>query len=123
MNCVICRQQTGKFAFMGDSTTQEIANILKKDWELSLPDIVSEEEILMQLTARVVTLIERGAESFFQLMYRLDISEKKLNSVVGDEDVAGKIARLIYDRQLQKIQSREHFRRTNSMQSDEDLSW
>lgn len=108
---------------MADSTTQEIAEILKRDWEISLPDTISEEEILRQLTNRVARLIESGPENFFQLMYRLDISEKKLNAVIGDDDVAGKIARLVYDRQLQKIKSRELFRNTNTVKDDEDLSW
>ncbi|MBS1584820.1 MAG: hypothetical protein JSS82_04675 [Bacteroidetes bacterium] len=108
---------------MADKVTHEIAEILKRDWEISLPATVSEEEILHQLAKRVAQLIESGPENFFQLMYRLDISEKKLNAVIGDEDVAGKIARLIYERQLQKIKSREYFRNANAMKDDEDLSW
>ena len=35
------------------------------------------------------------------------ITSEKLNSVLGDDDVAEKIARLIYDRQIQKIVSRQ----------------
>lgn len=108
---------------MADQVTHEIAEILKRDWEISLPATVSEEEILNKLANRVAQLIESGPENFFQLMYRLDISEKKLNAVIGDEDVAGKIARLIYERQLQKIKSREYFRNANTMKDDEDLSW
>jgi len=108
---------------MADNITHEIADILKRDWELSLPDIVSEEEILKRLAKRIEALVERGAENFFQLMYRLDISEKKLNEVIHGEDVANKIARLIYDRQLQKIKSRELFRNTKPAQDDADLSW
>jgi len=108
---------------MADKVTHEIADILKRDWEISLSDTVSEEEILHQLAKRAAQLIESGPENFFQLMYRLDISEKKLNAVIRDEDVAGKIARLIYERQLQKIKSREYFRNANAMKDDADLSW
>ena len=108
---------------MEDSTTREIAEVLQRDWELILPDTLTEEEILQHLANRIVVLIERGPEAFFQLMYRLDISEKKLNSVLNEDDVAHKIARLIYDRQLQKIKSRQEFRKTNLTKEDEELSW
>ena len=108
---------------MEKQTTREIASILQRDWELALPDTISEEELLRLLAIRVAQLIERGPETFFQLMYRLDISEKKLNSVLNDTDVAEKIARLVYDRQLQKIRTRQLFRSTNPGTGDEDLSW
>jgi DNA-binding HxlR family transcriptional regulator len=107
---------------MADEILQEAAIALKQDWDLQLPDTLSEEAILRLLADRIVTVLERGAETFFQLMYRLDISEKKLNAVLQDDDVAGKIARLIYDRQLQKIQSRL----TNKVKKDDEdpeLKW
>lgn len=108
---------------MEDKTTREIADALQRDWELQLPESLSEEAILAHLANRIVSLIESGPEAFFQLMYRLDISEKKLNGVLEEDDVAHKIARLVYDRQLQKIRSRQLFRDTNPAKEDEDLSW
>jgi hypothetical protein len=107
---------------MADNVLQEAALALKEDWDLQLPDTLSEEAILKLLADRVVMILERGPETFFQLMYRLDISEKKLNAVLEDEDVAGKIARLIYDCQLQKIQSRQ-VNRMNRENDDPELKW
>src|ERR1035437_1764123 len=107
---------------MADNFLQETALALKDDWDLQLPDTLSEEAILKLLADRIVTILERGPETFFQLMYRLDISEKKLNAVLQDDDVAAKIARLIYDRQLQKIQSR-HENRKNNESSEPELKW
>jgi len=107
---------------MVDSVLQEAAIALKQDWDLQLPDTLSEEAILKLLADRIVKVLERGPETFFQLMYRLDISEKKLNAVLQDDDVAHKIARLIYDRQLQKIQSRLANRKT-SESDDPELKW
>ncbi len=103
-------------------TLQETAVALQQDWGLQLPDEISEATILQKLAERVVILIERGSESFFQLMYRLDISEKKLNAIIGQPDVAEKIARLIYDRQLQKIRSRA-LHKQNTKDVDPDLQW
>ena len=107
---------------MADNVIQEAAITLGHDWDLQLPDTLSEEAILKLLADRIVTILERGPETFFQLMYRLDISEKKLNAVMQDEDVAAKIARLIYDRQLQKILSRIANRKT-SESDDPELKW
>jgi hypothetical protein len=108
---------------MEDKTTREIADVLQRDWELKLPETLSEAALLEHLANRIVSLIESGPEAFFQLMYRLDISEKKLHGVLEEDDVAHKIARLVYDRQLQKIRSRQMFRNTNPGKEDADLSW
>lgn len=107
---------------MGDILLQETASALKEDWDLQLPDTLSEETILRLLAERIVVILERGAETFFQLMYRLDISEKKLNAVLQEDDVPMKIARLIYDRQLQKIRSR-HENRMKTSNDDPELKW
>lgn len=107
---------------MGDILLHETAAALKEDWDLQLPDTLSEETILRLLAERIVVILERGAETFFQLMYRLDISEKKLNAVLQEDDVPMKIARLIYDRQLQKIKSR-HENRMKTSSDDPELKW
>jgi aspartate/glutamate racemase len=106
---------------MSDNVINEIASALQKDWDLRLAE-VTEDAILRQLADRVVLVLERGPETFFQLMYRLDISEKKLNAVMQGDDVAMKIARLIYDRQLQKIQSRMANRKA-AENDDPELKW
>lgn len=109
--------------FMSDHVIiEEAAMQLKNDWELQLPDVISEEEIIAQLAGRIVRLLDKGPESFFQLMYRLDISEKKLNAVLHDTDVAREIARLIYKRQVQKIQTRALFK-NHTNNEDPDLAW
>jgi len=107
---------------MTDNILQEAAIALGHDWDLRLPDTLSEEAILKLLADRIVTILERGPDTFFQLMYRLDISEKKLNTVMQEDDVAAKIARLIYDRQLQKIQSRIANRKKTES-DDPELRW
>ena len=107
---------------MSNDILQETALALQGDWDLQLPQLLSEEAILKLLADRLVTILERGPETFFQLMYRLDISEKKLNAVLQDDDVAAKIARLIYDRQLQKIKSR-HENRMTQQSDDPELKW
>jgi hypothetical protein len=101
---------------------QQTATALQNEWGISLSNHISEEEILKQLALRIAQLIEQDLDAFVQLMYRLDISEKKLHGVMGEEYVAEKIARLIYDRQLQKIHSRARYSQKPSSE-DSDLQW
>ena len=93
---------------MAIDVVTETAMALQQDWGLTVSGPVSEETILRLLADRVVVLVEKGADAFYQMMYRLDISEKKLNAIIaiGGIEMPRKIARLIYDRQLQKIVSR-----------------
>jgi hypothetical protein len=101
---------------------QQIAQQLQQDWELQLPDVISEEVILSQLEKRVIYLMDRNPEGFFQLMYRLDVAEHKVTTVLYEEDAAMQIAKLIYQRQLQKIASRKLFK-DNDNSADKDLRW
>jgi len=107
---------------MENEELKETALALKSEWDLEIPDALTEEAILELLAARLVKIIERGPDTFYQLMYRLDISEKKLNAVLQDKNVPLKIAKLIYDRQLQKIQSRLNYRKEKES-GDPDLKW
>lgn len=107
---------------MADDILEEAAHSLQTDWGITFPENYSEESILKILADRIVQVLERGPENFFQLMYRLDISEKKLTAVLNDDDVADKIARLIYDRQVQKIRSRQAFKE-KTKQDGPDLEW
>lgn len=63
-----------------------------------------------QLAAYINVLIERDFEQLVNLLYRLDISENKLRSLLSFAADAGVlIADLIIERQLQKIKSRKQF--------------
>ncbi len=106
-----------------DQQLYETAVLLQRDWELEIPETISEEQILTQLEYRVAKLLSGNPESFFQLMYRLDVSEKRLNETIYTADrPSSAIARLIYDRQLQKIRSRAEFGGAPGGEDDE-LRW
>ena len=101
---------------------RETATALREEWGIEVPQLISEAAILKMLADRVVVLIDQGSESFFQLMYRLDIPEKKLHGVLHEADFAEQIALLIYNRQLQKIESRSKYKTPNT-DTDPDLRW
>ncbi len=100
----------------------QLAQEIAKQYELVLPETVDEEMLLKVLEQKVVEWIQSGAEEFFQMLYRLDISEKKIKEVLQHEDIAKQIAKLIYERQIQKYNSRLE-NKASAEEKDKDLLW
>jgi hypothetical protein len=101
---------------------QEILKALDTEWELGLAGTtISAEDIIHRLASRIAVLMDRNPDQFFLLMYRLDISEMRLKEVLADNEAAHKIAALVYQRQLQKIQSRRQH--MPPADADPDLQW
>lgn len=100
----------------------KMSQLLKEELGLELPGALSEEEIVSHLAGKIKDLLQSHQGSFFQIMYRLDIEEKKLSAVIDDKDAAHKIAWLVYDRQLEKYRSRQQHK-NNNKPTDKDLEW
>lgn len=101
---------------------KETALALQQEWGLTAPATLTEADLLDKLAERVMELVNEGPDAFYRLMYRLDIPERRLMDSTGHLDTAHRIARLIYDRQLQKIRAREYYKRTGDI-PDADLKW
>lgn len=102
-----------------DATVTEMIN---KDLGLMLPASIKEEDLVNQLAVHINTLINTNFQQLVQLLYRIDINENRLKLLLKEnpgEDAAKIIARLVIDRQLQKIKSRSAFRSTNDIPDDE----
>ena len=70
------------------------------------------EELIQQLSQIVDSLINQNFERFLSLMYRMDVSEKKLKEILSIEEpqsINRKIAELILLRQEEKIFWREKY--------------
>jgi hypothetical protein len=82
---------------------------------------LSEEDFLNALAPKVAYMLQYDSGVFFQLLYKMDVLESKLKIAMQSADVPMAIARLILERQMEKIISR----RTNpaSESQDEELSW
>lgn len=94
---------------------------LETEYGISLHGLVSEQEIIDKLALQVGTIAEKGPDIFFQLMYRLDIPEKQLTIAMVDKEAALAIAKLMYNRQLQKVRSRAFYKRKDA--GDSELKW
>lgn len=100
---------------------KELQSMLSRSFDITLPGLVSREQILVALAAKIEQLISGNPDQLFSLLYRLDISEQKIKQAMNTPGpVSYKIAILIYERQLEKIISRKRF---GSERPDEDLAW
>ena len=106
---------------MNPTETTLLIETLADDFGLAINDLVSKEKIIAALTWRVDQLIAGNPDQLFSMLYRLDISERKIKEAMATEhEVTKKIAVLIYERQLEKIISRRHFK---SDTPEDDLAW
>jgi hypothetical protein len=97
-----------------NTDTSEITALVKKDFELSATqESLSEEQLLEMLSDEVALMIETRLDFLLGLMYRLDIDERKIEKVLsfGNEEPANVgLARLILERQKQRIWSKKTFK-------------
>lgn len=92
-------------------------------FDLSLTDSISKEELLEALQIRIEQLLAGAPERLFSLLYRLDISEQLIKeSLDKKENLAQGLAMLIYQRQIEKMESRKRYKK-KPYQADNDLVW
>jgi hypothetical protein len=80
-------------------------------------------EVRKKLISFINELINKDFQSLIQLLYRIDVNEKKIRLYLNqktDEDSANVLADMIIERQLQKIESRKNFRSKPNAENDEE---
>jgi hypothetical protein len=100
---------------------QQIIPLLNKELSLALPEQLAMNELEEQLTQHISHLINTDFEKLVFYLYRIDVNETKMKQLLeqqGGENAALLIARLIIERQLQKIKSRAEHKPTAT--NDED---
>jgi hypothetical protein len=107
---------------MDKQELQIIVQSLQQEWGVELSETISEQEIIDRLALQIAAIAGKGPDVFFQLMYRLDIPEKQLINAMHDKEVALQIAKLVYNRQLQKIRSRQYYKGKEGT-VDDNLTW
>ena len=103
----------------------ELIRLLNDELPVQIAGQKSYSEIHAQLSAYINTLIKNNFDKLITYLYRIDINEQKLKSLLQknpDEDAGNIIATLIIERQQQKIKTREQFsQRDNNF--DEEEKW
>lgn len=102
----------------------ELIRLLNKELSIDLVDRLSSDEIHAQLSNAVNQLVKNNFEKLVSLLYRIDVSEQKLKSLLHQfpqEDAGNIIASLIIERQEQKLKTRKHSDNDRNSQQDDDL--
>ena len=101
---------------------QLIENI-RKDMAIVLPDKISLLELEELLTIYANQLIQKDFQKLVTLLYRINVSETKLKYLLQlqrDENAGNIIAKLIIERQIEKMKSRQQFNKHNDDISEEE---
>lgn len=96
----------------GQQVIQMIANDFNLEQEQLLPVPGNLEEIRRRLKAVIDQLLEKDFERLLNAMYRLDIDESKFKQVLSGvygNDVSAKLAEIIIERELRKVETRKHY--------------
>lgn len=100
-----------------------IINSLNAEWEIAVPDQVTEEDLLALLSMRINELIRTDMQRLISILYRIDVDEKKIRNMLREHkgtDAGLIIAHLVLERQKQKIKTREMFNSRVDDISDEE---
>jgi hypothetical protein len=96
---------------------------LNKELAIDLPEKISFDELQNKLTVHINDLIQHHFEQLVSLLYRIDVSEAKIKSLLQlqpNEDAAKIIAALIIERQLEKIKTRQQFSQPDNNFNEEE---
>ena len=71
----------------------------------------TEEDLMLALGDRIAEMLEFEPDLLFSTLYRLDISERKINEALhqGEADIHLKLARLVLDRQKAKLETKKKY--------------
>ena len=99
---------------------EEIIKFVEKDFLISenislvpAKEIESFEEFKKYLTAKIKVLLDEKFDLLVNILYRIDINEKKLSKLFSGDNrdhIPDALAELIIERQLQKIRLRKMYK-------------
>lgn len=107
---------SGSVTFIGmeEKALQETTELIVRDFEIEgRPDDATEEALFQLLSDQIAYMIEYRLDFLLSLMYRLDINEQKVNaalSPMSPEPANIGLARLVMDRQKQRIFTKQYYK-------------
>ena len=90
----------------------QLLELVKKDFNLEIAssEIATHQDLKESLSKLIQYLIDNDFERLLSGLYRIDVSEEKVNRAIASrDDVAEKITQLIIDRELQKVVTRKKY--------------
>jgi hypothetical protein len=103
-------------------------DIIVRDFELEATggEGPSEEELFQMLCDRITWLMEHNMEYLLSLLYRNDVAESKIYYAISplDPDPANvALAKLVMERQRQRLETKKQYGKQNTDEVDEELRW
>lgn len=96
-----------------DSKSIEIAkSLVIKELDISDPglEFSTIEKLTLWLSGEIQVLIDRDFQGLLNILYRIDVSEDKAKLAFTTSNPADEIAKLIIERELQKVATREKYK-------------
>jgi hypothetical protein len=101
---------------------EAIENIMRGMLDVEASKKYTHDQLIAMLAVHINELLQTNFEQLVNLLYRIDVSEKKLKQLLSDfpkEDAGTIIAALIVERQLEKINSRNRYKTDGSFDGEE----
>lgn len=101
--------------------------LITRDFELETTadqEAISEEELFHLLANRIAYMIEYQLEFLLSLMYRLDVSERKVEEALSPgapEPANIGLAKLVLERQKQRAFTKQYYKQDELEDLDEEL--
>lgn len=108
------------------SPDKNIVSAIGRSLDIELQENLSMDELKKIIAAYINPLISNNFNKLISILYRMDINESKLKQLLADnpdKDAGIIIADLIIERQMQKLRSRESFRKKGENNIDENEKW
>ena len=101
---------------------RELIQRLNRELQTGLPQSISSNDLVQKLSEFINHLIQTDFQKLVSILYRADVSETKLKLLLGQNsgrDAAPVIAKLIIEREQQKINSKSQFTGNESISDEE----
>lgn len=101
---------------MDSKDITEVSTLITRDLGLIESELIALDSVdtfKNKLTNIIRYLLDKDFEKLLHAMYRIDINEEKLKTVLASEspeDVAPNLASLIIERELQKVETRRRYK-------------
>ncbi len=108
---------------MADQSFRNLQESLKHQWPAVIFNTHTEADLLDAISKEINFLIQQDFPKLIQLLYRIDVSEKKLRLLLGENQNAEAsriIAGMIIDRQKQKLAMKDQQSGGNSQIPDDE---
>ncbi|HMS67325.1 MAG: hypothetical protein IPL23_10255 [Saprospiraceae bacterium] len=95
-----------------ETIRKELIKLLQKDITLVCEELLSEDELIFMICARVKQLLEEDRDLLMSYLYRLDVPASRINAAMrmtNQVPLDQSLGLLIYYRQLERIRTKRKY--------------